>query len=251
MSPAIFRDESTIVSFQSPNRARDPGMLQLQEADDADSPFDLQEFNIRMANSQGRREAATMLLKKMYSWRGYSVEAPPAAQPNAITLTADTAGKTVGTMTLCFDGEDGLPADATFKAELDSLRAQSRRLCEPSRLAIDKDTPKRVFAALMHISYIYSHKMHLYTDYVIEVNPRHAVFYKRMLGFHDFGPERMCARVDAPAVLLRLECQHMADQINKFGGLFENATKERSFYPFFFSSRDEIGIHHRLKTGQR
>ena len=63
MSPAIFRDESTIVSFQSPNRARDPAVLIPQEADDADSPFDLQEFNIRMANSQGRREAATMLLR--------------------------------------------------------------------------------------------------------------------------------------------------------------------------------------------
>ena len=249
MSPAIFRDETSIVSFQSVNRVRDaapaPG-----EANNPDE-FDLQEFNIRMANSQGRREAATMLLKKMYSWRGYSVDTPPAVQPNAITLTADTSGTTVGTMTLCFDGEEGLPADSTFEAELNTLRAQSRRLCEPSRLAIDKDTPKRVFAALMHISYIYSHKMHLFTDYVIEVNPRHAVFYKRMLGFQDFGPERMCARVDAPAVLLRLECQHMAEQINKYGGLFESAVKERSFYPFFFSSRDEIGIHHRLQTGQR
>jgi hypothetical protein len=250
MSPAIFRDESTIVSFQSPNRPRDIDPVASDDAAGA-LPFDLQEFNIRMANSEGRREAATMLLKKMYSWRGYSVETPPSVQPNTITLTADTAGKTVGTMTLCFDGGDGLPADATFKAELDTLRAQSRRLCEPSRLAIDKDTPKRVFAALMHISYIYSHKMHMYTDYVIEVNPRHAVFYKRMLGFQDFGPERICERVDAPAVLLRLECQHMADQIQKYGGLFENAGKERSFYPFFFSSRDEIGIHHRLKTGQR
>jgi hypothetical protein len=250
MSPAIFRDESTIVSFQSQNRPRDANPVILEGAD-GDAPFDLQEFNIRMANSQGRREAATMLLTKMYSWRGYSVEAPPTVQPDTITLTADTAGTTVGTMTLCFDGDAGLPADATFKEELDSLRAQSRRLCEPSRLAIDKDTPKRVFAALMHISYIYSHRMHGFTDYVIEVNPRHAVFYKRMLGFQDFGPERMCSRVDAPAVLLRLECQHMADQIDKFGGLFENAGRERSFYPFFFSPRDAVGIHHRLQTGQR
>ena len=250
MSAAIFRDESTIVSFHSAHRPRDAHPAE-PEAGGADGSFDLQEFNIRMANSQGRREAATMLLKKMYSWRGYSVETPPAVQPNQITLTADTAGKTVGTMALCFDSEDGLPADETFKAELDSLRAQSRRLCEPSRLAIDKDTPKRVFAALMHISYIYSHRMHLFTDYVIEVNPRHAVFYKRMLGFQDFGPERICARVDAPAVLLRLECEHMAEQIKKYGGLFENAGKERSFYPFFFSIRDEVGIHHRLMTGQR
>lgn len=249
MSPAIFRDESTIVSFQSPN---------LRELDTIDSSaaiaeaaFDLQEFNIRMANSQGRREAATLLLKKMYSWRGYAVEAPPEDEPNLITLTADTGGKTVGTMTLCLDSDEaGLPADETFRQELDMLRAQSRRLCEPSRLAIDRDTPKRVFAALMHISYIYAHKMHHFTDYVIEVNPRHATFYKRMLGFQDFGAQRICARVDAPAVLLRLECSFMAEQIRLYGGLFENAIQERSFYPYAFSSKDEAGIHHRLMTGQ-
>jgi hypothetical protein len=249
MSPAIFRGESTIVSFQSPSRQRDNDPVEAQSEGDA-TPFDIQEFNIRMANSQGRREAATLLLKKMYAWRGYSLETPTYHEPNLITLTADTAGKTVGTMTLCFDGELGLPADENFHGELDLLRAQSRRLCEPSRLAIDKDTPKRVFAALMHISYIYSHNIHRYTDYVIEVNPRHAVFYKRMLGFEEFGAERMCTRVNAPAVLLRLECGYIAEQIKKFGGLFENSGRERSFYPYFFSNRDEIGINDRLVTGR-
>lgn len=249
MSSAMFRDESTIVSFQSPNRPHDVRAMNPAN-EDCNVPFDVQEFNIRMANSEGRREAATMLLKKMYAWRGYSVESTTCEAPNLITLTADTGGTTVGTMTLCFDGEMGLPADETFHAELESLRSQNRRLCEPSRLAIDKDTPKRVFAALMHISYIYSHRMHRYDDYVIEVNPRHAMFYKRMLGFQDFGGERLCARVNAPAVLLRLECQYMADQISEFGGLFENGGRERSFYPFFFSDRDELGIHDRLVTGR-
>lgn len=249
MSPAIFRDTSAIVSFQSPLRPRDVHALSPAN-EECDVPADVQEFNVRMANSEGRREAATMLLKKMYAWRGYDVDSPTTEKPNLMTLTADTNGSTVGTMTLCFDSDIGLPADETFHEELESLRVQNRLLCEPSRLAIDKDTPKRVFAALMHISYIYSHCMHRYDDYLIEVNPRHAMFYKRMLGFKDFGTERLCSRVNAPAVLLRLECQYMADQIAKFGGQFENALSERSFYPFFFSSKDEIGIHDRLTTNR-
>ena len=248
MSPAIFKDKAAIVSFESPVRASEAPLV---EECSPDNTFDLQEFNIRMANSAGRREAATVLLKKMYSWRGYTITPPPDFEPNVITLTADTAGKTVGTMTLCFDSDDGdLPADETFRVELDRLRAQSRRVCEPSRLAIDRDMPKRVFAALMHISYIYAHKMHGFTDYVIEVNPRHAMFYKRMLGFQDFAAERCCERVNAPAVLLRLECAYMAEQISKFGGLFETASRERSFYPYAFSGRDAAGIQHRLETGQ-
>jgi hypothetical protein len=75
------------------------------------------------------------------------------------------------------------------------------------KLAIDK-VSKRVFAALIHISYIYAHNIHGYTDYVIEVNPRHVMFYKRMLGFRDFGGKRECTRVGAPAVLLRLELDY-------------------------------------------
>ena len=127
-----------------------------------------------------------------------------------------------------------MPADDNFRDKLDVLREQGRRLCEPSRLAIDKGVSKRVFAALIHISYIYAHNIHRFTDYVIEVNPRHVVFYKRMLGFKDFGGERECTRVGAPAVLLRLDLAYMGEQIRKFGGLMEQHGGERSFYPFFF-----------------
>jgi hypothetical protein len=42
----------------------------------------------------------------------------------------------------------------------------------------------------------------------------------------------------------------MAEQIEKFGGLMEQHSKERSFYPYFLSSRDERGITRRLKTGR-
>ena len=243
-----LRDRSTIAAFRSPYRMQDLGIM----GSDADNcsmngeGTDLQEFRIRMANMHGTREAASLLLKKMYSWRGYSIEPAGVQGPDKLMLTADTGGKTVGTMSLCFDSAAGLPADDNFRDELDALRAQNRRLCEPSRLAIDWYTPKRVFAALMHISHIYSHKILGYTDYVIEVNPRHAVFYKRTLGFRELAGERMCTRANAPAVLLRLDCQYMASQIQKFGGLFEDKGREKSFYPYFFPVEDEPGITSRL-----
>jgi hypothetical protein len=76
------------------------------------------------------------------------------------------------------------------------------------------------------------------------------MFYKRMLGFRDFGGERQCTRVEAPAVLLRLELDYMAEQIRKFGGLMEQQTNERSFYPYFFPTWDEPGITGRLIAGK-
>jgi hypothetical protein len=105
---------------------------------------------------------------------------------------------------------------------------------------------KRVFAALIHISYLYAHKLHGFSDYVIEVNPRHVAFYQRMLGFADFGGERPCSRVGAPAVLLRLPLSHMGAQIREWGGRFDEPGAERSFYPYFFPVREEAGITARL-----
>jgi hypothetical protein len=243
--------DDTIISFEAAAKLRDL-VIREQEAGVAHThPIDTQLFHIRMASTAGDREAANLLLRKMYGWRGYDVDADSAHAPNRITLYAETGGTTVGTMSLCLDAPDiGLPADENFRDKLDGLRAAGRLLCEPSRLAIDKDVSKRVFSSLIHISYIYAHNIHHYTDYVIEVNPRHVMFYKRMLGFLDFGGERQCTRVGAPAVLLRLDLDYMGEQIRTFAGQMGQVPGERSFYPYFFPPRDEPGITARLKQGR-
>jgi len=243
------RDDDAIISFESPQGLRDLCIGECDSESVRDYPIDQQLFHIRMANSKGQHEAASLLVKKKYSWRGYCVDTPVSSEPNRITLIAETAEETVGTMTLCLDGDTPLPADENFGDKLDELRAKGRRLSEPSRLAIDDNVPKRVFASLIHICYIYAANIHGFTDWVIEVNPRHAGFYKRMLGFREIGEERVCTRVDAPAVLLRLKLEYMAEQIGKFGGLMEQRGNERSFYPYFFSEQDECEIVGRLKTG--
>ena len=247
----MLLDELPIATFELPFHPRELCVSERGRAPMPDQPLDIQVFNIRLANSAGRREAASLLIRKMYGWRGYAFDPAEQHEPNKITLYAETGGAVVGTMSLCMDGGHGLPADDNFPDKLDLLRGTGRRLCEPSRLAIDKGVTKRVFAALIHISFLYSHRMHGYTDYVIEVNPRHVQFYKRMLGFSDFGGERPCHRVGAPAVLLRLPLSHMAEQIRKWGGLMEQHGDERSFYPYFFPIWDEPGITARLMAGRR
>ncbi|MES3020517.1 MAG: long-chain N-acyl amino acid synthase [Pseudomonadota bacterium] len=276
----MLQDELPIASFESPSGLRDLCIREPAAEAGMEHPIDVQVFHIRMANSAGRREAASLLIRKMYGWRGYAVEPHEAAdgnearwpngpkaavegkgskeagepgeprETNKITLYAETGGITVGTMSLCLDRDTSLPADENFRDKLDELRAQGRRLCEPSRLAIDKGVTKRVFASLIHISYIYAHNIHGFTDYIIEVNPRHVMFYKRMLGFSDFGGERPCTRVGAPAVLLRLQLDYMGEQIRRWGGLMEQHGDERSFYPYFFPTWDEPGITSRLKAGR-
>ena len=106
-----------------------------------------------------------------------------------------------------------------------------------------------MFAALIHISYLYARVVHCCSDYVIEVNPRHVMFYQRMLGFEGVGAERPCTRVGAPAVLLRLSLARMGDQIRTWGGRMEQQGEERSFYSYFFPASDEPGLTGRLRAG--
>lgn len=212
--------------------------------------LDEEVFHIRLADSPNHQQEAALLIRKMYSWRGYAVDHDGGAAAG-ITLFAECRGVVVGTMGLCLDGEAGLPADVHFRPQLDLLRDQGMRLCEPSRLAIDGGMSKRVFASMIHVSYLYAHVLHGYSDYIIEVNPRHVAFYQRMLGFERAGPVMACSRVGAPAVLLRLPLLRMGEQIRACGGRADLQSEERSFYPFFFAPGDEAAICERLLARRR
>lgn len=208
-------------------------------------------FKIRLANSKGKRESADLLIKKMYAWRGYDTSGALNDAPNRITLMADIKGKIIGTLTLGLDSSTGLLVDQLYKDEIDRLRLAQRFVCEFTKLAVDQGSnSQRVLGALFHLAYIYAHKIHGATDLVIEVNPRHAVFYQRMLGFTKLGEERICPRVNAPAILLRLTSEYISENTVKYGGTMHDLPEVHSLYPFAFSPADEAGITQRLMRSE-
>ncbi|WP_426197473.1 N-acyl amino acid synthase FeeM domain-containing protein [Massilia sp. DWR3-1-1] len=247
VSPRATVPAAPAVPVSDVKRALHDGTRQVRRQDGAAE----QVFHIRLADSSSHQQAAHLLIRKMYGWRGYAVEADGGGPSGRLTLFAECHGVVVGTLGLCLDGAVGLPADENFREQLDILRDQGLRLCEPSRLAIDAGMTKRVFASMIHVSYLYAHVLHGYSDYIIEVNPRHVAFYQRMLGFERVGPVRPCSRVGAPAVLLRLPLSVMATQISACGGRPELQSDERSFYPFFFAPAEEAGIIARLLAARR
>jgi len=209
-----------------------------------------QEFKVRLATTEDRRKSASLLIEKMYSWRGYDADAL-IQDPNKITLVAYQEENVAGTLTLGLDSPGGMVVDQLYKREADQLRAAGRKPCDITRLAVDQEIKsKSVLAALFHLSFIYGHNIHQATDFLIEVNPRHVIFYQRMLGFEPFGEERVCPRVNAPAVLLRLDLAHANEQIIRYGGMGAAATGVKSIYPYFFSREDELGITQRLLKGE-
>ena len=258
VAPAILNNrrrkpdewDKTIIAFQSPYRLKDLCLDQSQSPAEEETRGGQQEFKVRLANTDDRRKSASLLIQKMYSWRGYDTNTL-IHDPNKITLVAYLEDKVVGTLTLGIDSPEGMVVDQLYKQEADQLRAQGRKPCDITRLAVDQDSnSKSVLAALFHLSFIYGRNIHSATDFLIEVNPRHVLFYQRMLGFEAFGAEKICPRVNAPALLLRLDLAHADAQIISYGGKGTSATGVKTIYPYFFTRNDELGITQRLLKGE-
>lgn len=248
--PAPNEWDKTIVAI-SPYQLKDMVLPEGPDTGGLGGEMDQQVFKIRLAHSSERVNSASMLVQRKYASRGYS-SSGFEKEPERITLMAFQDDKVIGTLTLGLDTQqNGLLVEDLYKAEIDQLRAEGRKVCELTKLAIDQSRgSKQVLASLFHISYIYGRVLQKYTDVVIEVNPKHVAFYKRLLGFQDFGSERLCNRVNAPAVLLRLELEYVDQQIALLGGKTDVASGVRSLYPYFFNKSDEIGITNRLCNGE-
>ena len=197
--------------------------------------LDCGDYVVRRVETWSRLAKARALIRRMYEWRGYDTENLTAKQHGSdwIVLEASREEQLLGTLTLGIDS-GRLLADALYEPEINAFRNQNRKACEISRLAVDpQHSSKELLASLFHLAYIYVRIINKASDVFIEVNPRHAGFYTRMLGFQQIGERRVCPRVDAPAVLLHLELEYMGVQIAKYLGSSE--TRGRSLYPYFFA----------------
>lgn len=206
------------------------------------------DYSICLADSPQQCRMVSKLVKSMYSWRGYHTGAAvvSSCNPNQLTLEASIGQYLAGTLTIGLDSEAGLLVDALYEREITALRAQNRKVCELSKLAIDPvHSSKELLASLFNLAYIYGRIVHEATDFVIEVNPRHTGYYKRLLGFRQIGETRTCQRVNAPAVLLHLELDYVDSQVSSLAGSRE--PKQRSLYAHFLTQPEENRVARNLK----
>ena len=220
----------------------DPDARQLQREPTA------RRFKLRLANTEDRRNSANCLVQRRYAWRNYKIGETRSSDPARIALAAHGHNGIVGTVSVGLDNGTGLFVDDLYPDEATSLRRDGRRLCEFTKLAIDNDVRSPpLLAALFHLAFIYARRIYYCTDLLIEVNPRHVGFYRRMLGFEQLGLQRFNPRVAAPAVLLGLCLAHAETQIANYGGHPQLYSSVRSLYPYAFSPHEEAGIERRLR----
>ena len=129
-------------------------------------------FKIRLADTDKGRSSVSMLINKMYSWRGYEGSHDIQIHPNRITLAASDKARVIGTITVSVDSSIGILADEIFKDQIDLHRTNGGKVCELIKLAFDPEIrSKRVMAAIFHIAFIYAKHLHKCSDLFIEVKP--------------------------------------------------------------------------------
>ena len=205
-------------------------------------------ITIRLADCDGERNTANMLINRKYSRLGYGVHHKVSTAPNCVTFTASSRNALVGTLSLTVDSAEGLACDRTFKAELDRFRAvPGAKLCELTRFAFDTSKPSlNLLASLFHIIFIYGTHHYNCTDLFIEVARRHRRFYEAMLGFKLVGEPTTNDDVGVTSHLMWLKVSDIRKLIDD--PACNGAVSPHSLYPYFFSKKEEDGIYNRLAT---
>lgn len=222
------------------------GVEQLREQEAADAA-DIIRMRLAKPRAAALAEATSDLLARRYRARGFSVPRA-AADPNLFTFAAYDSGQLVGTLSTRVDSPSGLSAEQLYPDEISALRATDCRLCEFTRLAVDDNAmSKEVLGSLFHACFLYAHAVRGLTHAVIEVNPRHVAFYRRVLHFQVAGEQRHNHRVDAPAVLLVLDCGVLARELDRFFANPDWRSRTKSFFVHWFSPEDAAGIVNRLR----
>lgn len=205
-------------------------------------------YQIRFANgAECLQLRMGELVSNMYGARGLQIRQASAAavRPGQTTLVACQGDHVFGTLTLGVDAGDGLLADTLYGDEIDAYRAQGCKVCEATRLAMDPalGTPD-VMATIFNLAFMLARNAQRMTDAFIEVHPRHANFYRRMLGYQVVGPERTCPRVGAPAVLMHLS---LATAETRLTNLTSNPDEnDRSWYRYFLPQAEQASLIEKL-----
>ncbi len=214
-------------------RIKRSALLQ-NKIDDIDRP------SIKIAETRDELEQAFSLVYQSYLKLGYLREPNPFKislsiyhiLPETVVFVFKSYLRVICTLTQVFDSKlFGLPMDALYREQLDSLRNENRQLVEISALATSEETRwQNLFMYLCRAMFCYAMYQNV-NDLCIMVNPKHVEFYKRIFLFEDLGPEKYYPNVRAPAVALRL---NLDDILGKLKDTYCSLDFDSNLYSFFY-----------------
>lgn len=209
-----------------------------------------QEFTIKIANNLEEREAVFRLAYQIYLEKGYiknngnewMIQPYDSNPETVILIVQDKQKQIVGSLTLVFSATTKLPVEKIYSEEIAQLKCNSEKIVEISRLVIDPNyrNSKEILNLLFNYLVIYSLHVKNYSSLVIQVNPRHASYYKTLLKFDEIGEEKACPSVqNAPAILLYLPIARYQTELKRCNSTMPQEKKDRSLYQYFLKPEQE------------
>jgi hypothetical protein len=208
----------------------------------------------RIASSREDLANCYRLVYKVYLKCGYTELKPEQMRinlwntlPGTHTILAEKQGNLAGTLTCVMDSEAGLPADGFCTEELQRLRAEGRRLCEISGLAIDrKHASATTVLKLFRYALALTTGFMQGTDFIITVHPRHAPFYEDLLLFEELKKKPKYAPVKgAPGILMRLNLDTVRE---RYHAQYSGRPGKKDLDHFYFE-RDQEQIVDSIRAG--
>ena len=176
-----------------------------------------------LAKTEDDKKEAVFLMEKEYVKQGYlkpgAVQNIEISNNGSVTFLAKYNNKIVGTVSIFFDSELGLPMDAIYKKETDVLRSQNKKIVEVGRLAIDniflsnEAGFKKKYNSLFLVSSLFKLVFHycIYKNFdniCIAINPKHDLFYKSLF-FENIGGLKFYPSVNnAPALAKTIDLKN-------------------------------------------
>lgn len=216
------------------------------------------DFSIKIASSLEERKEAFQLAYKVYLGKEYVKINPDEWLVNeydqnestTVFIVKDKSGKIIATATLVFNDDSVLPTEHIYKSEIQEIKKSGSKIVEVSRLVIDQEyrNSKEILVLLFNYMFIYGYHVKHFDSTIIQVNPRHKDFYKKLLNFREIGEEKNCPIVqNAPAILLFLPLSFYYSEIMRQTNVIQESKKDRSLYPHFININQETLVVHYLK----
>lgn len=216
------------------------------------------QFTIKIANTLAEREAVFRMSYQIYLEKGFikpnsqnwMVQNYDFDEESVILMVQDQERNLAGSVTMVFDGNSRLPAEKIYSKELKKLRNSGDKMVEISRLVINPAyrNSKEILVLLFNYLSIYSYHVKNFSSLVVEVNPRHKDYYKKLMSFDEIGEEKACPMVqNAPAVLLHLPLKRYQSEVIRFKNQYIADKKERSLYASFLKPEQESLVAYYLQ----
>ena len=187
----------------------------------------LANVSVKVAKTRAEVFGSAQLVHDVYVARGILTPhvsrlklGPQLVLPSTFTFVATVNDAVVGTISLVADSPLGLPMDASFRREIDEVRARGERIGEVTALAVAPEYRRSGLVYLLNRLMIHTAIANSLDRVVMTVHPRAEALYETAMLFERLGDERSYVGLNesARAVAMGLPVAGLSDRLqSRFG----------------------------------